>query len=340
MIKQKLPRKNGVRELVIKAIESATLSVEVYNKPTVEFRSGAYCTLMVIAWTVIFHAVFERDGVKFYYKEKNGRFKRKDGDLAAWELSTCIKKYKKGNLDKGVIKNLNLFIKLRNKIEHRNMRSLDALLMPEAQALLLNFKQFLFDEFKIDFLADIGLYIPISILSSKRIIPQSYDERSVLEFIDKYRESLDATLWDDTKYAFRAYLVPKIGNHEDSSDVTIEFIKAENIDVKNKRHLMKITSLIKSKQTPFDASLMKPKAIVEKIKKEFPEFTVNRFVNAWKKLRIRPNMCADNPNDTNERYCYYDPVDKDYRYEPEIIELIISYLREGEQFTDSVPLES
>ncbi|SFL28831.1 Protein of unknown function [Nitrosomonas aestuarii] len=340
MMKQKLPRKIGVRELVIKAIESATLAVEVYNKPTVEFRSGAYCTLMVIAWTAIFHAIFERDEIRFYYKEKNGRFKRKEGDRIAWELSTCIKEYKKGKLDDGVIKNLGLFVKLRNKIEHRNMRSVDAHLMPEAQALLLNFKQFLFKEFQIDFLADMGLYIPISILSSKRNIPQSSDERSVLEFIDKYRESLDVALWNDTKYSFRAYLVPKIGNHENSSDVTIEFIKATDIDDKSKRHLRKITALIKSKQTPFDASLMKPKAIVDEVKKHFPDFTLNKFANAWKKLEIRPETNSDNPGETNEKYCYYDPVDKDYRYEPEFIDLIVSYLRQGECFTSSAHLKS
>lgn len=339
-MKEKLPRKIGVRELIIKATESATLAVEVYNKPTVEFRSGAYCTLMIIAWTAIFHAIFERDEIKFYYKESNGRFKRKDGDRVAWELSACIKQYKKGNLDEGVIKNLNLFIKLRNKIEHRNMRSIDAHLMPEAQALLLNFKQFLFDEFQIVFLADMGLYIPINILSSKRIIPQSSDERSVLEFIDKYRESLDVSLWDDTKYSFRAFLVPKIGNHENSSDVTIEFIKATNIDANSKRHLKKITALIKSKQTPFDAALVKPKVVIDEVKKQFPNFNQTRFINAWKKLQIRPNGNSENPGETNEKYCYYDPVDKDYRYDPEFIELIISYLRKGELFIDSTPLES
>lgn len=336
-MKQKLPRKICVRELVIKSMESATLAVEVYNKPTVEFRTGAYCTLMIIAWTSILHAVFERDRVKYYYKEKNGRFKRKDGDRLAWELATCIKNYKGINLDNAIVRNLNLFIKVRNKIEHRNMRSVDPHLMPEAQALLLNFKQFLFHEFQIEFLGDMGLYIPIGILSSKRIIPQSSDEKSVLQFIDKYRESLDSGLWDDTKYAFRAYLVPKIGNHENSSDVTIEFIKSSNLDDRQKKRLSRITSLIKSRQTPFDANLLKPGAVVEAVKKVHPNFTMNKFANAWKKIQVRPLTNSINPGETNERYCYYDPVDKDYRYEPEFVNLIISYISDGEEFTDSLP---
>ena len=337
-MKHKLPRKVAVRELVMKAIESATLAVEIYNKPTVEFRSGAYCTLMIIAWTAIFHAVFDRDGIKYFYKEKNGRFKRKDGDRLAWELTTCIKKYKGGKLEGGVIQNLELFIKLRNKIEHRNMRSIDAHLMPESQALFLNLKQFLFDEFQIEFLADMGLYIPISVLSSKRVIPQSSDERAVLEFIDKYRNSLDASVWDDTKYAFRAYLVPKVGNHENSSDVTIEFIKASDIDAKSKKHLTKITALIKSKQTPFDASLLKPGAVVAQVNDQYPDFHMRNFVNAWKKLSVRPASGAENPGDTNEQYCYYDPVDDDYRYEPGFAELIIEHLNNGETFTNGEPI--
>jgi len=335
---QKLPRKIAVRELVVKAMESATLAVEVYNKPKVEFRTGAYCTLMVIAWTALLHAVFERDGVKYFYREKNGRYKRRDGDRLAWELAACVKTYWKDDLESGVVKNLQLFIQLRNKIEHRGMRSVDAYLMPEAQALLLNFKNFLAKEFQIEFLGDMGLYVPISVFSAKRTIPQSADERAVLDFIDTYRGTLDPRLWDHTDYAFRAYLVPKVGNHENSSDVTIEFVKADGLDENRKRRLTRVTALIKAKQTPFDAALLKPQGVVALVKVSHPEFTMSRFVNAWKKLGIRPSSKSDDPGDTDTRYCYYDPVDNDYRYESVFANLICEHIAKGEEFLDDKPL--
>lgn len=111
---QKLTRKVAVRELLIKATESATLAVEIYNKPKVEFRTGSYCTLMVIAWTSLMHALFEKEGIKYWYKQKNGRYKKKDGDRMAWELATCINKYWNDNLNNGIVNNLQLFIKLRD----------------------------------------------------------------------------------------------------------------------------------------------------------------------------------------------------------------------------------
>lgn len=336
---QKLPRKTAIRELVVKAIESATLAVELYNKPNIEFRTGAYCTLMIIGWTSLMHAVFERDGKKYWYKEKNGRYKKKDGDKVAWELTTCIKECWRNNLENGIVKNLQLFIKLRNKIEHRSMRSIDSHLLAESHALLLNFKEIIKKEFDIEFLGDMGLYIPISVFNSKRILPQTADEKATLEFIDKYRDSLDFNIWEDTKYAFRAFLVPKIGNHENSSDVTIEFLNASELDERDKKRLTRITSLIKFRQMPFDDKLLKPRAVIEAVKKSYPHFNMSHFVNSWKKLCVRPHSDSPNPGDTDVRFCYYDPIDGDYRYEPTYVNLLCKFISEGEQFTDTSPAE-
>ncbi len=49
---------HAVRGCLQKARDSALLAVEVYNKPVASFKSSAYVTLMVIAWTALFHAVF------------------------------------------------------------------------------------------------------------------------------------------------------------------------------------------------------------------------------------------------------------------------------------------
>jgi hypothetical protein len=52
-----------------KARDSGTLAVEVYNKPAVKFKSGGYITLMVIAWTSLFHAVFFKRKLKPFLQE-------------------------------------------------------------------------------------------------------------------------------------------------------------------------------------------------------------------------------------------------------------------------------
>lgn len=47
-----------VKSCLDKALNSALLSVETYNKPAVKFKSGGFIVLMCIAWTSLFHAIF------------------------------------------------------------------------------------------------------------------------------------------------------------------------------------------------------------------------------------------------------------------------------------------
>ena len=69
-----------VQEHLQKARDSALLAVEVYNKPAVSFKSSAYITLMVIAWTALFHAVFFKRKIKPFYRKQSGQFVRMDGE--------------------------------------------------------------------------------------------------------------------------------------------------------------------------------------------------------------------------------------------------------------------
>lgn len=331
----KLPRKASVKELVQKAIESSVLAVEVYNKPTVHFRTGAFVSMMIIAWTAAFHAVFERDSITYFYKKKNGRFERTDGDKKAWEIAQCCKKYSGHGLSTDMISNLTLFSKLRNKIEHRQMRSLDAHIAAECQALLLNLKQFMKVEFEIDLLGDMGLYIPISSFSAERIIPQSVEERSVIQFVDRYRASLSSDVWNRTEYAFRASLMPRIGNHASSADVTIEFLKFDGMNDAQKQRATKLATIIRDRQVPLRGDLLKPSSVVAIVKEQHPQLTLNRFANSWKALSVRPPTNADDPAKTNTKYCHFDPVDGDYRYEPEYVQRLCALIDAGNKFTSA-----
>ena len=105
---------------------------------------------MVIAWTALFHSIFLRGKVKpFYVKARRGRYVRYekiDGDYKAWELSECIQQYYKDKIPP-LRKNLEFFVGLRNKIEHRSMPQLDDQIFGECQALLLNFEALLNKEY-------------------------------------------------------------------------------------------------------------------------------------------------------------------------------------------------
>ncbi|MEX1014001.1 MAG: DUF3644 domain-containing protein [Candidatus Paceibacterota bacterium] len=57
-----LPKK--VKLSLQKARDSALLAVEMYNKPSIKFKTGGYVVMMIIAWTALFHAIFFKRKVK------------------------------------------------------------------------------------------------------------------------------------------------------------------------------------------------------------------------------------------------------------------------------------
>ncbi len=144
-----MPR--AVKSALEKAHDSALLAVEVYNKPAVKFKSGGYIALMVIAWTALFHAVFFKRKRKPFYKKPSGRYFKAEGDYRYWELDECLRQYYGNETMNAVRKNLEFFIPLRNKIEHRSMPELDASIFGECQAMLLNFDEMLEKEFGAKF---------------------------------------------------------------------------------------------------------------------------------------------------------------------------------------------
>ena len=136
----------SVERLVLKAQQSATLAVDVYNRPATQFRTEGYIVLMVVAWTAALHAIFERDGVDYIHRDDNGDPIVIDGDQKAWAIGDCLRE-RFGNGNPPVRRNLEFIIGLRNKIEHRYVPSIDAHVAGECQALLLNLERLLSEEF-------------------------------------------------------------------------------------------------------------------------------------------------------------------------------------------------
>ena len=92
------PRYNEQVDILIdKARESALLAVQAYNNPLTKFRTPGYLVLMNIAFTALFHAIFEYSGVEYTYKNSDGTLRMIDNEAATWELSTCADYYYKGN---------------------------------------------------------------------------------------------------------------------------------------------------------------------------------------------------------------------------------------------------
>lgn len=142
-----LPKK--VKMCLTKSRESALLAIETCNKPAITFKSGAYIVLMQIAWTALFHAIFFKRKIKpFYRKKSSNRFEKKEGDYCYWELRTCLKEYYTTDTNHPIRKNLEFFIPLRNKIEHKSLPEIDGDIFAECQVSLLNYDKIVSEEFE------------------------------------------------------------------------------------------------------------------------------------------------------------------------------------------------
>ncbi len=326
-----MPRlSNEVQTHVRKARECALLAVEVYNKPGVSFRSGGYIVLMCIAWTALFHAIAFKQHKKPFYRMRNKRnFLRVDGDYKAWELKHCLGDFF-GEVSSPVRRNLEFFVGLRNRIEHRSMPSLDATLFGECQSLLFNFEEVLTKHFGNSFALNESLTMALQ-FSMLRDSAQAAAiaklrsplTRSVDQYIKTFRSSLTTEERDDLKYSFKVFLVPKLANHQGKADVAVEFVKFDSSKPDQMDHYERLVALIKPSVTavanpgglkPGDVCKSVEPVVKQHVGKGYKFSASYHHAKACLFYRIRPKRGSADKGKTNAKFCHFDEAHQDYVY--------------------------
>lgn len=331
-------RRGKTKSTLESSIDSALLAVEVYNKPRTTFRSEAFVTLMIMAWTRLLHAQLNSTiGDRYYYK-KNNRYELIDGERKAWELSACIKKY--GKLSEPVEKNLQFFIALRNKIEHRHIqkREIDTLIFGECQALLFNYETTLIELFGQAYALNEALVYSLQ-FSHLRTPNQekanksalSKDLADVVSYVDKYRHSLTDDVYNSHEYSIKLLQVPKISNTE-RADAAIEFVRWDELSEEDKKAYDQVAVIIKNKKVRIEATnvkRLKPYEVVQKVNAQLPSkaLTPNLHVILYKLFQIRPPNGADDPFDTNAEFCLYDETHNDYVYQDAWVDFLVHFFQ-------------
>lgn len=324
-----------VKSLVEKARETALLAVETYNRPTASFRSGAYIVLMIIAWTSLFHAMFFHKGIKPYYRKlSTRRFDRIDGEPRCWELKECLQQYFKTS-SPAVRRNLEFFIGLRNKIEHRSLAQIDPEVFGECQAMLLNFESLLISEFGDRYGIRGGLTYA---LQFSKVIPKgsaasavkasSGSFKAIRQYVDTFRSSLSLDVQNDLAYSFKVFLVPKIGNHASKDSVAVEWIKYDPSKPEEMRNYEKVVAMIKPKEVQIaNLGLLKPSQVAQKVATKLGKrFTTYDHKLCYEHFTIRPPGGALDPSACNPQFCVYDDLHKDYCYKSEWVDFLAQKL--------------
>lgn len=333
-------RKGKTRSILESSIDSTLLAVEIYNKPRTAFKVENYITLMIMAWTKLFHAYFNNTiGDKYYYKIGR-RYKIVEGERKAWELGECIKKYKL--LNEPVRKNLEFFIRLRNKIVHRHIEKeiLGTQVFGECQALLYNYEKTLTDLFGEDYAINENL--AFSLQFSKIVTKEQREARKnllsreaqeIIDYINKYRTALPNNVFNSQEYSIKLIQIPKVSN-TNRNDLAVEFINWNDLTLDEQDSVQKLTAIIKDKTIKVEGAnvgKLKPKDVQERVVEEGIEcFLVYHHVILWKLFRVRPVKNADNPFDTNTKYCHYDEVHQDYVFNENWVSFVVKLFKEHE----------
>ncbi|YCM46364.1 DUF3644 domain-containing protein [Verrucomicrobiaceae bacterium 227] len=333
-------RKGKPKTILEGALDSALLAVEVYNKPRTQFRTQAFITMMIIAWTRLLHAHFHRTiGDIYYEKHANGRFKTSDGDRWAWDLLTSVKEFNKREVDLRISDstkaNLEFFVKLRNKVEHRQLEKsdLESLVFGECQALLFNFEDLMISLFGEEYALHENLVFSLQ-FSRMRTQGQaaanrmalSRDLNEVRNFVSKYRTNLNESVFQSQEYSIKLLQIPRISN-TNREDVAVEFVRWDALSTEDRENYDKITALIKDKRTEVEGvnvDRLKPSKVCDEVNKLIHEKISASYYHRllWQIFDIRPRNEDEDPFATNIEFCHYDDTHEDYVYQRKWVDFI------------------
>lgn len=339
----------NVKQSLEKSRDSALLAVETYNKPAVKFRSGGYIVLMVISWTSLFHAIFFKKNIKPFYRIRgSNRFEKREGDYCYWELGECIREYFRDDNANPIRKNLEFFIPIRNKIEHKSMPEIDSDIFAECQAMLFNYDKILEKEFGSDYCIRECLSFSLQLFpSSKNLvdaIKANPDIRKMKDFVNSYRSSLTTEILESGQYSFKAFLL-QVANHKSSEALPIQFVRYDELSEDERRNTNRIAALIKVKERPVSGKdLLMPGKVVEIVQsnlgnpkihrngKYLDKFNADTHTRCWKKYSVRPSTGNSEPSHTDTKYCIYDEPSGQYRYTKQWTDFLTEKMRDEEEY--------
>ncbi|WP_299520550.1 DUF3644 domain-containing protein [uncultured Serinicoccus sp.] len=311
------------------SIEEACLAVRLYNDSAEARAFEGFVIHMHLAWLYLLHAEFVRDDVDFRYwdpKYKN-RLLRIDGEPKRWELERSMKERWPADSDP-VRANLALFIKLRNRLEHRHAHADEALMLNlagHAHALLVNYESELTDQFGEHRSLALRLRLPIfvgtftaqgeqALRSFRRTLPA--DLRG---FVTDYESGLDDSVVNDSRYEFRLRAMVELAP-KDPDAVAIQFTRYEDMTEEEREFAEQMGRrgqvIVRDQKRPVSGlGRLMPKTAAAEVQAGIPfVFNLNHFAAAWKRKKVRPPYGDPNPDRTNSDFCEYDEPTKTYRY--------------------------
>ena len=348
-LKPQLP--DSCEERLIKAREAALAAVQHYNNPTATFKAGTYLILMVVAFTALFHAVFEREGICYISTNASGANRKVAGKDALWDaLESAVyyaETYKALYLAdenkiflRCMIENLKLLVPIRHIFEHRDMPPVDPTLAAHCQSMLFNFETTLTKEFTSYHALNASLTMALqfstarnekSLESMRRFQSEEYKE--LKQQIHDFQTGLPNDVMENPAFAFRVWLVPKPAKDARKSDISIDYIHLDTSDSGQMTALQQsIVAIKQSIKLVSNTGYLKPGEVSDKVAEAIGRtFTSStHHARAWRHFKVRPEAGAAEPHKTIGDFCVYDEPHKDYVYTSAWVSFLIKQMQKDD----------
>ncbi|RIQ21054.1 DUF3644 domain-containing protein [Jiangella rhizosphaerae] len=311
----------------------ARLAVDLYNRSSQERQFEAFVVHMCMAWLKLLQAIYESQNLDIYARNKaNRRMRTADGDWVTKPLSAILAEYMSNDQDPRR-RNVEFFIGLRNKIEHRYDRDIASLVAGRTQALLLNFETVLVENFGSDEALSDQLRFPLflstitddAVKAIKGV--RSRIPRTILDYVQDFDARLDPELVAHQAYEFRIYLLPQTGPKSEA-DAAISFVRLEDMDPAQADVMNQMQAIIREKQVPVaDLGTRLPTDVVRAVNEALgTAYNVSHHTAWWKRWKVRPPQGADHPERTRSEFCRYNAAFQRYVYTDAWVNFLIRKL--------------
>ena len=108
--------------------------------------------------------------------------------------------------------------------------------------------------------------------------------------METFRQDLDEEILESQKYRIRAFLIPKLGNHAKSSDLSIEFVNISQLSKEELDSYEQGVTFIKDVESPYR---LRPGKVVDTIKAEVSSFNMTMHTKSWRYYEARPSKHDD-----------------------------------------------
>lgn len=317
----------------------ALLAVDLYNRVAAERSLEGFVVHMHLAWLYLFHARFARDGVDYRYRQPNGHFVRVDDEIKTWELQKCLRQAYPSDTDP-VRCNVEFFIRIRNKIEHRYEELLAAVLAGKAQAHVLNFEEAVTAMFgeKESLAQSLRFPVFMSDLSPGAVNALKHVHkrlpRSLVAFIREFDQALAPEVQEDWRYDFRVLLLPQTGPKTEA-DAVMRFVREDEMNDEQREARDVVQTIVRNRPVAVqNKGRYKPTKVAELVSDALGvRFTFGgHHPAAWRHYKVRPSSGAARPELTDDRYCVWDEPHSDYLYTDAWVKKLVKDLAEEKTF--------